>query len=73
AAVAGSLAVLLLAVALFIVLVAVVAVVSSAMHGIFVVALYNYARNGTVPGAFDRGLIEKAFVPKGPVFGAGNI
>ena len=73
AAVAGSLAVAALAVALFIILVAAVAVVSSAMHGIFVVALYHYARNGTVPGPFDRGLVEKAFVPKGPAFGAGNI
>jgi hypothetical protein len=43
------------------------------MQGIFVVALSSYAKTGTVPGPYERGLIEKAFVPRKPAFGAGNI
>jgi hypothetical protein len=70
----GSLLVIIPAVALFILLVAVVSVVSSAMQGIFVTALYQYAKTGTVPPSFDRGLIESAFVPKGGQgFQPGNI
>jgi hypothetical protein len=70
----GNMAVMILAVALFLVLVAVVSVVSSAMQGIFVTALYTYAKTGNVPLAFDRGLIAGAFVPKGGQgFQPGNI
>jgi hypothetical protein len=70
----GNIAVMILAVALFIVLLAVVSVVSSAMQGIFVTALYTYAKTGNVPVAFDRGLIAGAFVPKGGQgFQPGNI
>jgi hypothetical protein len=70
----GNMAVMILAIALFLVLVAVVSVVSSAMQGIFVTALYTYAKTGNVPVAFDRGLIEGAFVPKaGMGFQPGNI
>jgi hypothetical protein len=70
----GSLLVIIPAVALFILLVAVVSVVSSAMQGIFVTALYQYAKTGTVPPSFDRGLIEGAFAPKGGLgFQPGNI
>jgi membrane-anchored glycerophosphoryl diester phosphodiesterase (GDPDase) len=68
-----SITMMILAVALFILLVAVVAVVATAMQGIFVTALYTYAKTGNVPLAFGRGILEKAFVPKGPVFGSGNI
>jgi hypothetical protein len=68
-----SLAVMVLAVALFILLITVVAVVSSAMQGIFVVALYTYAKTGNVPEGFGKGVLENAFVPKQPVFGSGNI
>ena len=70
----GNMAVMILAVALFLVLVAVVSVVSSAMQGIFVTALYTYAKTGNVPLAFDRGLIAGAFVQKGGQgFQPGNI
>jgi len=70
----GNIAVMILAIALFLVLVAVVSVVSSAMQGIFVTALYTYAKTGNVPVAFDRGLIAGAFVPKGGQgFQPGNI
>ncbi|MDD1660341.1 MAG: DUF6159 family protein [Methanomicrobiales archaeon] len=70
----GSIAVMILAVALFLLLIAIVSVVSSAMQGIFVTALYMYAKTGNVPASFDRGLIEGAFVPKGGQgFQPGNI
>jgi len=70
----GNIAVMIPAIALFVVLIAVVSVVSSAMQGIFVTALYTYAKTGNVPVAFDRGLIAGAFVPKGGQgFQPGNI
>jgi hypothetical protein len=52
---------------------AVVTVVSSAMQGIFVTALYSYAKTGNVPPGFGKGVLENAFVPKQPAFGSGNI
>jgi MFS family permease len=54
----------LLAIALLIIVVAVLAVVASAMQGIFVTALYTYAKTGTAPTAFNKDLIENAFMPK---------
>ncbi len=70
----GSPAVMILTVALFLLFLAVISVVSSAMQGIFVTALYAYAKTGNVPVAFDRGLIAGAFVPKGGQgFQPGNI
>jgi len=59
------------AVVLFLLLIAVLAVVGSAMQGIFVTALYTYAKTGTVPSAFNPDLIRNAFVPK--QVGPGNI
>lgn len=38
--------------------------VSSALNGIFVGALYQYAVRGQVPDSFDRNQIEHAFAPK---------
>ena len=58
--------------ALFIVLIAILAILASAMQGIFVVALYTYAKTGQVPSVFKRELVERAFTPKGQKFG-GNI
>jgi len=52
------------AVVLFIILAIILAVVASAMQGIFVTALYQFARTGTVPTAFDRDLIQNAFAPR---------
>lgn len=54
----------LLAVALFILVVAILAVVASAMQGIFVTALYTYAKTGRAPTSFNKELIENAFLPK---------
>jgi hypothetical protein len=53
-----------LALAAFIILVVVLVIIASAMQGIFVTALYTYAKTGTVPSAFDRDLIANAFVAK---------
>ena len=50
--------------ALFLLMIVVLAVVYSAMQGIFVTALYTYAMTGTVPAAFNRDIIENAFLPK---------
>ena len=69
----GSTAVIILAIVLFVILFAVVSVVASAMQGIFVTALYTYAKTGTVPAGFGKGVIENAFMPKQPAFGSGNI
>ncbi len=57
----GNPVVFLAAGALFIVLVAILAILATAMQGIFVVALYTYAKTGRVPAAFDRDLVENAF------------
>jgi hypothetical protein len=54
----------LLAIALLIIVMAILAVVAFAMQGIFVTALYTYARTGTVPSSFNKDLIENAFVHK---------
>jgi len=67
----GNMIIFGIALVLFILLVVVLAIVASAMQGIFVTALYTYARTGTVPVAFDKDLIENAFVPKHA--GPGNI
>jgi preprotein translocase subunit Sss1 len=67
-----NLAAMAVAVALFIVLIAVLAIVSSAMNGIFVVALYTYARTGTVPALYPGDLVKGAFIPK-PQSGPGTI
>jgi hypothetical protein len=60
----GSIALFGIALVLFICLVIVLAVVAAAMQGIFVTALYTYARTGTVPQAFNPDLIRHAFVQK---------
>ena len=61
------------ALALFIVLVAVLSILSSAMQGIFVVALYTYAKTGQVPAAFSRELVEGAFTAESSRQYGGNI
>jgi hypothetical protein len=56
--------VIMIAVALFIVMVAVLAIMASAMNGIFIVALYTYARTGTVPAPYPGDLVRNAFIQK---------
>lgn len=60
----GNMVVFGIALVLFILLVVVLAIVASAMQGIFVTALYTYARTGTIPAAFNKDLIQNAFIPK---------
>jgi hypothetical protein len=60
-----------IALVLFIALVIVLAVVASAMQGIFVTALYSYAKSGMVPASYEPDLIQNAFVHKQG--GSGNI
>ena len=63
-----------IALALFVVLVAVLAILSSAMQGIFTVALYTYAKTGSAPGIFALGVVENAFAPsRRQQFGPGNL
>jgi len=52
------------ALALLLLLIVVLAIVYSAMQGIFVTALYTYAKTGTVPATFSRDTIQNAFLPK---------
>ena len=67
----ASFTVFALALVLFLALVIILAVVAAAMQGIFVTALYTYAKTGTVPSAFNADLIQNAFVRKQG--GSGNI
>lgn len=60
----GNQAIFFAALALFLLLVVVLAVVYSAMQGIFVTALYTYAKTHTVPSAFNPDLIKNAFLPR---------
>jgi len=60
----GSPAIFLAALALFLILIVLLAVVYYAMQGIFVTALYTYAKTGTVPSVFNPDLIQNAFAPK---------
>jgi len=60
----GSMILIGIVLALFLVLIAILAVLASAMQGIFVTALYTYAKTGKVPDAFEPDLIRNAFVPK---------
>ncbi len=67
----GSAAIFFAALALFLLLVVILAVVYSAMQGIYVTALYTYAKTGSVPSMFSPDLIQNAFAPKQA--GPGNI
>jgi hypothetical protein len=60
----GNIAVVTITIVLFVVLVAILAIVASLMNGIFVVALYTYAKTGTVPSLYSGDLIINAFIPK---------
>jgi hypothetical protein len=42
----------------------ILAVIYSALQGIFITALYTYAKTGTVPSGSDKDLIQNAFTPK---------
>lgn len=57
----GNTVVFISALALFIILIAILAIVASAMQGIFVAILYMYAKKGVVPEGFPKNLISDAF------------
>jgi len=70
----GNTTLFMVALALFIVLVAVHAILSSAMQGSFTVEQYTYAKTGSAPGIFAPGVVEHAFAPANrQQFGPGNI
>lgn len=50
--------------ALGIIYLVIAAAASSALNGIFVSALYEYAARGQIPEQFDRQQVERAFAPK---------
>ena len=52
-------------VAFFVLLLGASAVVYSALRGIFIAALYIYARTGSIPQAFTPDIISHAFQAKG--------
>jgi hypothetical protein len=60
----GNSTVFVAALGLFLFLVVILAVIYAAMQGIFVTALYTYAKTGSVPSAFNPDLIKNAFLPK---------
>lgn len=60
----GSAPLIAVGVGLFVVWVAVVSVVTSAMTVVFQTALYRFASNGDVPAAFASADLPSAFVPK---------
>lgn len=61
---AGSLALMVPVIALAVVVALALAVLSSALKGIYTAALYRYAAEGTIGGGFDPDLIQDAFAPK---------
>ena len=69
----GNAILIMAGIALFVILIAVLSVLYSAMQGIFMVTLYTYAKTGTVPSAFRKDLIEGAFAPRQQFMGPGNI
>ena len=61
----GSIAAIVLAVALGVVVFTAIALVGSALQGIFTAALYRYAAEGETSGYFGTDLVQGAFRPKG--------
>jgi hypothetical protein len=51
----------------------IVGALASTMQGIFVAALYSYAKNGEVSAYFDESFIRSAFIPQKPAFRPGSI
>jgi hypothetical protein len=59
-----SLALIVLAILAFVLVVAVLGILSSALNGIYTAALYTYAMEGETGGFFDPALVEGAFEPQ---------
>lgn len=62
---------------IFVILIFILWIIMSALQGVFVTALYTFARTGMIPAAFDPVMVKNAFVPikpaGGPQTGKGNI
>lgn len=69
----GSQEMFILAVGLFLLFVAVMAVFYATLSGIYTVVLYSYARTGKIPEGFDRSAITDAFQQAPPGSTRGNI
>jgi hypothetical protein len=63
--VSGSLALIITAVVVIILIVALISVFGAALNGVFQAALYNYANTGQAGQFFDPSLLQTAFKPKG--------
>jgi len=60
----GNMALFAVAIASFAIMLVVLVIIFSALNGIFVAALYRYAKSGTVPSALSPGLVQGAFARK---------
>ncbi|HVP95097.1 MAG TPA: DUF6159 family protein [Methanoregulaceae archaeon] len=69
----GSFTVFIVLAAVYVIYLAVLMVIVSALQGIYNTALYLYAKTGSVPEAFTKEIVETAFVPKMTGGARGNI
>lgn len=70
----GVMILVIAVITLYLLLLIILFVMANAMQGVYNTALYLYAKNGVVPDAFSKELIEKAFQPKKvSAFRGGNI
>ncbi|HOW72654.1 MAG TPA: DUF6159 family protein [Phycisphaerae bacterium] len=60
----GQMVLMAVGIAVSVVLVILVSLISSALHAVIVGALYQYASNGKVPGAFDSDALRGAFASR---------
>lgn len=60
----GSLVLIVIGVALFVVILLLISLISSALHAILLAAVYLYAKEGTVPSQFDENLLQGAFAQR---------
>ena len=60
----GSFTLFIILAAVYVVYLAILTVIASALQGIYNTALYLYAKTGSVPEAFTKEIVETAFVPK---------
>lgn len=69
----GNVSLIMAGFTIYIILIVVLAIIASALQGVFNTALYIYAKTGTVPSAFRSDLVTNAFVSKKSGIGPGNI
>lgn len=69
----GNATLTIIGIAGYVLLIVVLAIVASALQGVFNTALYIYAKTGKVPESFSPELVQTAFVPKKGRMGPGTI